>query len=83
MSSIKLCFFAALSESLGVRDENYPLDSTISLHALKKALTQRGQHWQALADPSILCAINQEMATGNPDINPNDEVAFFPPVTGG
>lgn len=83
MSSINLCFFAALSESLGSRGENYPLNSVTSLSELKKELAERGQHWQALNDPSILCAINHEMASGNPDIKPNDEVAFFPPVTGG
>lgn len=83
MSSINLCFFAALSETLGTRGENYPLHSAIPLSELKKTLAERGQRWQALNDPSILCAINHEMASGNPNIKPNDEVAFFPPVTGG
>lgn len=83
MTSIKLCYFAALSESLGVREENYSVTTPISLSTLKKNLTQRGQDWRALADPSILCAINHEMAKGDPEINDSDEVAFFPPVTGG
>ncbi|HEY7772402.1 MAG TPA: molybdopterin converting factor subunit 1 [Marinagarivorans sp.] len=83
MTSIKLCFFAALSETLGVREETYPVETPTTLSALKKNLAQRGQHWQALTDASILCAINHDMAKGDPEINNGDEVAFFPPVTGG
>ena len=32
---------------------------------------------------NILCAVNQEMAAADTIVNEDDEVAFFPPVTGG
>jgi sulfur-carrier protein len=39
--------------------------------------------WQKAFDGNILCAVNQEIAQDNHPIQDNDEVAFFPPVTGG
>ena len=32
---------------------------------------------------SLLLAVNQQMVDGDAPLNANDEVAFFPPVTGG
>jgi molybdopterin synthase sulfur carrier subunit len=46
---------------------------------------QRGSAWQgALADKrNVRAAVNQDMASPTAPINTGDEVAFFPPVTGG
>jgi molybdopterin synthase sulfur carrier subunit len=48
-------------------------------------LAQRGSKWHELFDnpTGVLVAINQEMATLDNIIKQGDEVAFFPPVTGG
>jgi molybdopterin synthase sulfur carrier subunit len=48
-------------------------------------LMRRGGAWQeALADMKVVrVAVNQDMAGANAPLNPGDEVAFFPPVTGG
>jgi molybdopterin synthase sulfur carrier subunit len=46
---------------------------------------QRGGAWQqALADMKVVrVAVNHDMAAANAPLNEGDEVAFFPPVTGG
>lgn len=84
MITIKLCLFASLSEALNIREELIPLPAGSTLSHLKKHLIAHDAKWQALNDERILCAINHEMV-GQHDLalNNNDEVAFFPPVTGG
>lgn len=83
MNAIKLCFFGSLSETLNSKEESLNIPLPCELAQLKATLMKRGDHWQALDDASILCAINHDMVNGNPTINAGDEVAFFPPVTGG
>ena len=85
--TITVCFFAALSETLGTRQETVHLPANSTLQDLKKQLSERAsehaKEWQALNDTSILCALNHEMEHGQPTLQHGDEVAFFPPVTGG
>ena len=38
---------------------------------------------EALRAPSIKAAVNRALARGNPDLQPSDEVAFMPPMSGG
>lgn len=38
---------------------------------------------EALAAPNVLCAVNQQVVDNDALVSPSDEVAFFPPVTGG
>ena len=82
---IRLCFFARFREKLGVSEENFPLDNVILVEALLSTLARRGDHWQDLFDcpKGVLVAINQQMATFASEVRPGDEVALFPPVTGG
>ena len=55
------------------------------LGALRKALVSRGGAWeQELGQArNVRMAVNQDMAAANAPLNPGDEIAFFPPVTGG
>ena len=48
-------------------------------------LAQRSaRHGEAFADPAIVrCAINQDYAKAHESFSRTDEIAFFPPVTGG
>jgi molybdopterin synthase sulfur carrier subunit len=81
---LQLRFFAALRERLGRSEEAWETQ-TSTLEALRVELAARNEHFeQALgADQVLRMAINQTMATPDASINDGDEVAFFPPVTGG
>jgi molybdopterin synthase sulfur carrier subunit len=83
---LKVLFFAGLREQLGTSGEEIELPAGVgTVSALRTHLKSRGGAWQAaLADGRLLrMAVNQEMAKPEASIKPGDEVAFFPPVTGG
>jgi len=83
--TIKLLFFAGLRESLGTVAEELALPQDVSnVTALRTLLAARGDAWRALLQsPSLRAAVNQRMAGPDTPISDGDEVAFFPPVTGG
>jgi molybdopterin synthase sulfur carrier subunit len=83
---VKVLYFAGLREQLGSRGEDLELSAAVSTVAgLRTHLMTRGGAWQsALAQGRALrVAVNQEMAQPTTPVKPGDEVAFFPPVTGG
>lgn len=86
MINIKVLYFARLKEALGIGEEALELPGEIdSVSQLKQFLAQRGGPWQQLVceEGNYLVSINQEFAIGDQTIQSGDEVAFFPPVTGG
>jgi molybdopterin synthase sulfur carrier subunit len=83
---VKLLYFAGLREQLGKGGEEIELSAgTSTVAGLRTHLMARGGAWQsALAKGKALrVAVNQEMAQATTPLNPGDEIAFFPPVTGG
>lgn len=80
---IRIVYFASLAQSLGVREEQYPASAPLTLTQLRAELIARDGPWQALAASHIKAAVNHTLAGGETQLNPGDEVAFFPPVTGG
>jgi molybdopterin synthase sulfur carrier subunit len=83
---IKLLYFAALREQLGTAGEDLELPAGVStVAALRSHLRGRGGAWErALAEGRLVrTAINQDMAAPSAGLKAGDEVAFFPPVTGG
>jgi molybdopterin synthase sulfur carrier subunit len=83
---VKLLFFAALREQLGTSAEDLELPPEVStVAALRNHLVQRGGTWQSVfADKRLVrTAVNQDMVQATARIKAGDEVAFFPPVTGG
>ncbi|WP_293759794.1 MoaD/ThiS family protein [uncultured Paraglaciecola sp.] len=51
---------------------------------LRSLLQEKGAIWnEYLAYGRALVAVNQEMTGDDAEINEADEIAFFPPVTGG
>ena len=83
---IKLLFFAGLREQLGTAGEEIELPPGIStVAALRAHLRARGGAYEkAFAEKSpVRIAVNQDMAPATTRIKAGDEIAFFPPVTGG
>ncbi|HSA88511.1 MAG TPA: molybdopterin converting factor subunit 1 [Burkholderiales bacterium] len=83
---VKVRFFANLRERLGTGAELVEIpDSASTVAGLRLHLMGRGGAWQeALGDNKLVrVAVNQDMAAANAPLSPGDEVAFFPPVTGG
>lgn len=82
---LTLKFFASLREALGCSTEQLALPGQVTtLGALRVYLAARGGEWTRLKESrSLRCAVNQQMADDAVGIKDGDEVAFFPPVTGG
>ena len=83
--SVKVLYFASLRETLGYSHETLTLPADITtLGELRAHLARRGGVWEALGEGrNVRAAINQEMVTADVAVADRDEIAFFPPVTGG
>jgi molybdopterin synthase sulfur carrier subunit len=81
--SITILYFASLKESLGLASETVDLPETVkTVGDLRDWLVGQGRDALATAK-NLRCAVNQDMAKLNSPVAEGDEVAFFPPVTGG
>ncbi len=83
--SLNILYFASLREALGTSGEQLPLPTGVTtVAALREHLAARGNDWCKLIESkSLRTAVNQKMVDANAAIADGDEVAFFPPVTGG
>ena len=81
---IKVLFFAKLREALGQSELQWPLAAETSVEGVREALVAEYPHWQeVLCAPNVLTALNQEVVNTKALVKPGDELAFYPPVTGG
>lgn len=80
---IEILFFAQVRELIGVSALQLPAEFR-NVEALRQALCARGDRWAlALESGKLLVAVNQTLVDTAHPVNAGDEVAFFPPVTGG
>jgi len=80
---ITVLFFATLRDRVGARKISFDLnEASSSIAALREELSAR---YPAAADNLrvALAAINEEFAADQDRVSDGDEVAFFPPVSGG
>jgi len=87
---IKIFYFARLKETLKFSTEDLELPDdafakALTILKLKAYLAKRSDVWQQmlLGKLKVRGAINHELVDDNAQISDGDEVAFFPPVTGG
>jgi sulfur-carrier protein len=83
---VRVLFFAGLREQLGTSGEEIELPSGVSTVAgLRAHLRARGGPYEkAFTDKNLVrTAVNQDMVQATARLEAGDEVAFFPPVTGG
>ena len=85
--SITIKLFSSLREVLGESEFEFALnelDSATTVAGEKSALSQRGTSWQeALNQPNLVHALNHKVVYIDAEVAAGDELAFFPPMTGG
>ncbi|MFZ3193325.1 MAG: molybdopterin converting factor subunit 1 [Moraxellaceae bacterium] len=81
-STVSVLFFARHREQMGMADCVLSLAAPISLAEFKQQLTAQYPAFASLRQP-VMAAVNQDFADDDRLIQAGDEVAFFPPVTGG
>jgi molybdopterin synthase sulfur carrier subunit len=83
---LKVLFFARIKEELdcGDLELEWP-GAAADLDALQEQLcAEHGPRWaEVLGQDNMIRAVNQTVVDGNCALQDGDEVAFFPPVTGG
>ena len=83
---ITVLYFARLREALGRSSERIALPASVrNVEGVRALLMARGGEWEQELAPSrpVRAAVNQAMAQGDTQVADGDEIAFFPPVTGG
>ncbi|HDX4050649.1 TPA: molybdopterin synthase sulfur carrier subunit [Enterobacter soli] len=80
---IKVLFFAQVREL--VNTDSLTLETSFdNVAALRAHLAGQSDRWAlALDEGKLLAAVNQTLVDFNHPLKSGDEVAFFPPVTGG
>ena len=80
---LQVLFFAQTREIIGVDKIELPADFSTA-EQVREHLAAKGDKWAlALQSDKLLVAINQTLLPLNSAVKDGDEIAFFPPVTGG
>ena len=81
---VNVLYFASLRETFGQAQEQLPMQFR-TVGELIYNLAERGEHWREmlLENQSVQVAVNHDIAHRDTELKAGDEVAFFPPVTGG
>lgn len=81
---IKVVFFAALREQLSCSELSLNSADFSTVADIKQHLANKDEQWhQVFVNNALLSAVNHDMVNNDHVIKSGDEVAFFPPVTGG
>lgn len=82
---VSIKYFARFRETLSCSEEQIDIKNNAQLKDLIALLAARKGEWQQVFSNtnSLLFAINQNIAKPEDVLFENDEIAFYPPVTGG
>ena len=83
---MKILYFACLRERIGKTDEEVdpPAEVTTVAQLIDWLAQQSTGHEEAFSNRAVVrCALNQEYVKTHVKFSRDDEIAFFPPVTGG
>ena len=82
---MKILYFAKISEELGKNEELLLIKDKLRIIDVVNILKKKNERYNLVFKKisNIKFAINCEYATKNDFITDNDELAIFPPVTGG
>ena len=76
--SIEVKFFASLRESVGLESKSIESSPGLTVQGVWDSATNTVE-----CPVNTLCAINMDYAQRKDTVKDGDEIAFFPPVTGG
>ena len=79
---VKILFFASLKDLVGKSEIEINLEGKASVRDVFQKLQIRYPLLKKYEN-ILLVAVNQEYSNLDTPISPNDEIAFFPPVSGG
>ena len=82
---ITILYFARLKEALGKSSEQIDGADIQTVNCVRAQLAARDGVWahEFAAGRAVRAAVNQDLAASDTLVKDGDEVAFFPPVTGG
>lgn len=82
---INILYFASIRDRINTSSEEIKLPTDATVSGVLEILKARNGAWTDVfsGEATVLAAINQIMAKPEDPIKDGDEVAFFPPVTGG
>lgn len=75
--------FAQTREITGEDKFTLAISNGATVASLINALRERSEKWELALSGSVLTAVNQQLCDANTTVKDGDEVALFPPVTGG
>jgi len=81
-----MVYFARIREAIGTSDEDInPPDSATTIHAILDWLSEQDEKYAAAFAPRerLRAAVNQSYVGLDDGFKDGDEIAIFPPVTGG
>ncbi len=84
---LKVVFFARLREAVNMDEISFDLgnEPIKTVADVIQILTERYKNFKDYIQHNnrLMVAVNQEIVDENKEVNPGDELAIFPPVTGG
>lgn len=84
--SVRILYFGRLREEMGIPGEMFELPPEVSdVAGLRARLMARGGNSAAAfaSNKAVRFSVNQDLARNDTPIKAGDEIAFFPPVSGG
>ena len=88
--NVTIKLFSALREGLGESEFELALSdiadasAQVDVASIKELLSKRGAKWkEALNQPNLVQALNHKVVFTDAVVSEGDELAFFPPMTGG
>lgn len=81
--ALKILFFGQLKEQLAESELSLEIKGEQSIAQVKALLMAQDDKYRLLEKPNLLTALNQNLVKSDATVQVNDELAFFPPVTGG
>jgi molybdopterin synthase sulfur carrier subunit len=80
---IKVVFFASLRERLNISEVRLDYNNQQSVNDVVSSLQASDERYTLLIEQDVLSAVNHTLCSKDEHVKDGDEIAFFPPVTGG